>query len=712
MTPNDMEIFAARMDVIRANLSAATTGGNFRAYTVLKESDLINVPATPPALAFVLEEGEFFFLHGPEFWFGNVGTAAKGYNDRERPRWIKAPYSGMRALILASGVATIANEARLALSRIVNAGPYEFNQVYNRYGSSYWIAIENILEIIRNTTFLELNTGTDITDGELLYDVQDGDILLDNEIYCVQERTIATDSPKRLLGYPIEKAGTIPLQVTTPGIQLQYKEAKTSIAATHSNRIGYAVTSYTVAKGVTSFPVDVFPNSLPKLKLNSEIKVWKDIQKKHEVTRQGQTWEYTTSRFVAPTVNDPGNWAFEGGTWAALPVDQPYIRVTDISWNNPGEDWPTGAEVTITLAEPCPIPLICGQTIVCREPQPYLSAVAPVKSAFSFDPIGAYGGYMGSTTIQGRIRAQTKGAKLGHAGPAPVPANTKIDLYDPASENWGSGFPESQGLKHHSPARGMKIGDYVRTEDNDTMFRVNRVSKNILENPWSMNLNKTTHPLEPYFVNIYGIYIGGKYWFFPAVDKPRNPLYFAPVLPHPVIPYGKFPMLVEGMEGSVMKMAGPIPIEIPAGTRIDLYPAKDTDNVSYAYYDQWEYMHKLETYNTATFDFTKDVIWKCISSLDDLGQVLQRAKTTAEHRAYGVWMNPPYYKLKTLASLYWDSRLDVLIEDEANPDKYGEAFRVYTERRTALLSLYNTNRPSAMQKEYLSILDYHRRGLG
>jgi len=704
MTPEEMTQFHARLDIIRANLSMATTGGNFRAYTVLQVQDLDNIHIEPPAMAFVLEEGEFYFLHGPEFWFGIAGTHGA---EREDNRWIKAPYSGMRALILASNVATIAAEATAALHVIVDDGPYNFNLDYDKYGSSYWLAIENILEIIRNTTFLELNTGTDVTTGELLYDVEDGDILLDDNLYCVQERN--ENAPNHLLGYPIKKIGTQPIRESIPGIQIQDQAERQSVVATHDTRIGYAVTSHAVSQGNYSIPVSVAPNSLPILKLNSDLKQWKDIRETTEVTRSGETWEYTSSNLVAPTKDDPGNWPFSGGTWAALPIEQPHIKVSDVTWNNPGADWPAGAEVTITLAESCPIPLIYGQTMVCLDSQPYLSAVAPVKSSFSFEPIGDYGGYLNATTIVGRLRPRTKKARLGEI--PSLLANVRVDLYNPATENWGSGFPMSQGLKHHSPARGMRATDYVKMVEEDTMFRVNKVSANTLENPESMYLNKSMRPVEPPFTNIYGIRIGSEYWYWPNVENLRNLLYFTPFISNSTLPSGTYPVLVEGIEGNFLKLAAPLPADLPANTRIDLYPSIDTDVTSYAYYDPWEYMHKLETYNVAEFDLTKAGIWSYIMTLDALSQKLARCKAVAERFAYELWMTPPYCQLKPLAELFWKPEFNVLIEDESNLDKYSEALRVYNDRRSKLLALYNTYKPSAGQVEYLSILDYHRRGL-
>jgi hypothetical protein len=666
------------------------TSNNFAYIEVDDLSELDALRMNPPAMAFVRSIGDFYFLHTPEFWFGEVGTQEKAWVDREDNRWVRAPYSGQRALQVVTRFAHIANEARIALGGIINDGPKNYDGTkYAQFGSNYWGAIWNIYRRIVNAPFVELNEKTCETEGTKLYDVEDGDITLDvtgEGARFIQEQTKKLDDePLKRFGYDVTLFGSRPLSI------IDYcGHPRISFMETHPTRCGYVVTARNHVKGESVLTLSVYPPALPTPTYGQNPKRWVEqtdqqrrVQKYDYCRNVTDEWNYHT---FSRSISD-GDWSINNFCFLNYPVAWAPIRVTGASFNYPGADYPSGTEMTISLEQGCPIPITGNILFTTIDPQPYWWAVAPVREEFTLMPTGVIGGGLGETSLRGYILPRSEKGRCGEACGI-VSAGTALDLYDTAEENWG-------GMKGHSPLRGLSPGDYVHSKTCDTMYRVTKVQKNILENPSSMTLDKTTHHLLPPRPNAYGIMIGEYFEYYPQLCR-REPVYMIPSIgwAEPGLP-----LLIKGLASNRVELMAPIPFDIPANTRMNIQMAADTDFALYQYYDMWEYYYKLTRYNAAKFYITYERINAEMNKLRGLLPKVYAFQDHAIVRAEWAWMLPPYYKLVPLKDMAWDPEFD----------EYGETYdeviaNIYA-RLYALESL-KVEAPNIEQTEYMSLLDY------
>lgn len=681
---------------------------HFIAYT---EQELNQIITEPPAMAYVIETGDLYFLHGPEFWFGLVGTAEKGWNDREPNRWIRITYSGKRAIIQSTDISKVSTEALSALSQMMQTGELEFTP--NEYGGGYWSAIENAYKAFINTTFVEINTCTCETIGTKLYDIEEGDVIVENGAHFVQQRSKKLDENLTRFKYPFNLLSTKAMIEGTPGLHLHYATSpRPTFMAIHPERMCYVVTSKDHPKGSQTLQVSVYPASVPAPAYGVEPKQWKvnETTTTHVWQYQGwptKLWPLTNLSVNPPTVVDPGEWYVNKFCFINFPITYAPLKVTGFSYDQRGAQFPNGTKVSFTLEQGYPSPVITALSAFCIDDQPYWDAVAPVRNSFTIRPTGTYGGGINATAFNGYIEPRSTSGRLGASwgsGSNPwIDAGKYVDLYNPVSGNWG-------GMKGHSVLRGLSKDDYLRMPEHNNMYKVVTVNKNELENPEGVTFNTTTHYLVLPFTNTYGTEIGGYVEHYPNIVLDphavgyRGDLYVLPYCPWtpPAGDTAGLPILIQSISKGTVTLTAPIPCALPKGTRLNIYASQDTDLTLYSYYDYYEYIYKLEKYNKVHYDITNTNVVAAYNRLNALLLKAKNHKKIAEQMAGADWFTPPFFELKTLKSYKWNPDFDYF------GDTYPEVLSAIQVRMSALAALNATTIPSVVQTEVMSILDYGR----
>ena len=660
--------------------------GQFSHYRVLTEVELDQVIVAPPAVAYVEETNDVYFRHGPEYWFGNIGTAEKGWNDREEDRWVRATYTGKRAIIQATHLSEISSEAFSALFLILIKGPDDYEP--GEYGSTYWKAVETLYLMIINTTFIELNTGTCGKEGVQLYDIAEGDICIENGAQFVQERSkLLSENPKRF-GYPFNLLATKALTEGTPGLHPFFNTSREEYMSIHPERMGYVVTKQAHSKGATQLRLSVYPKSVPSPTYGTDPKRWVDriTQYPFPYFREGCGAEERQLNSLNIDLEGT-DWYLNTFCFIALPETFIPIKVNSVSYS--GGDYPYGTKVTVSLDDPYPCPLLVPLGAYCPDPQPYWNMVAPVRSAFSFKPIGIYGD-IGQTSITGYINPRSRSGRLGWTS-CRTTAGNSLDLYNPAVEGWG-------GMRGHSPLRGLSEGDKIHMPEDNAMYDVIGVSKNPLENPSSMRLNKDTHLLEDYHVNVYGVSVGPEIEWYPQITDNTVISAWCPWTP-PEGDSGGMPIIVKSISNGVATLMAPLPCDLPANTRMNLYSAKDNHMTTYAYYDYHEFCYRLAKYNKIHDDL-RDKITDEVLRLQELLRVVDAYYKEAQRLAATEWFRPPYFRLIPLRTFKWSDTFD----------HYGTTYpEVITNLQAQIREVWTlgqTGLPPILIDEYISILDY------
>jgi len=682
---------------------------HFIAYT---EQELDQIITEPPAMAYVIETGDLYFLHGPEFWFGIVGTAEKSWNDREPNRWVRITYSGKRAIIQSLDISKVSAQALATLYQMMQTGELEF--VPNDYGTSYWSAIENAYKAFINTTFVEINTCTCETVGTKLYDIEEGDVIVEDGAHFVQQRSKNLDEDPIRFKYPFNLLSTKAMVEGTPGLHLHYATTpRPTFMAIHPERMCYAVTSKDHPKGTQTLQVSVYPASVPAPSYGTDPRQWKvtTTTGTHIWQYTGwptQTWPITSLSINQPALTDPGEWYINKFCFINFPITYAPIKVTSFSYDQPGAQYPDGTKVTFTLEQGYPSPVITALSAFCTDDQPYWDAVAPVRNSFTVRPIGTYGNYINATTFHGYLNPRSKSGRLGSSwykddydSHPQISAGQRVDLYNPVSGNWG-------GMKGHSPLRGLSINDYLRMPEHNNLYKVITVGKNELENPSGVTLNLTTHHLVAPFVNVYGTAIGGNldhysnYVLDPHDVGYRGDIYVMPSCPW-TPPAGDtmgIPIIIQKISKGTITLTAPIPCALSKGTRLNIYASKDTNLTLYSYYDYYEYAYKLEKYNKVHFEITNASISAARNRLNLLYLKAKSYKKIAEQMAGADWYTPPYFVLKSLKSYKWHPDFDHF------GDTYPEILGRMQVDLNILSTLNATAIPSVVQTEVLSVLDY------
>lgn len=701
-------------------MSERNKSGNFRFLVVTTIADLDQLQLPPPAMAYVKSVGDFYFRHGPEFWFGKTGTQDKAWNDRESDKWIRAPYAGKRAIIQSTHISKLSHAAYNAIFAMILMGPKSFTG--SAYGAGYWTAIEQAFIEYLNTTFIELNTGTCETEGSKLYDIEEGDITVEAENLIgarfVQERSKLLNDTPTYHKYPFELLGTKSMILGTPGIHLHHTQARTNFMDIHPERMCYIVTAKDHSKGERIIQASVYPSSVPKPTLGSNPRQWIETRTKlHEKWPYypgqwpdpnwptPQEWDKTAFNITAPTSTTPGDWYINHFCFLNIPQtlgrqNLISLKIESITYNNPSMTFPDGALITVELEQEYPSPVLSALSTITFDEQPYWDAVAPVRRGFSFEPITSFGGYINSKTITGYIKPFSTTGRAGDTWPCAI-AGQSLDLFDPVNENWGH-------MKGHSPLRGISKNERVKMPEHDNMYRVTLTNKNRLENPSSIGLNMTTHALVRPLTNIYGEDLGGLLDYYPEITvDPGNPNYrnamellvYCPWTP-PIDDIAGVPIIIESIKNGRITLMAPLPCNIPANTRLNVYASADTDLTLYAYYDYYEFIHRLAAYNKVTYDITTAKIAQKLAELQAFAVKVNYFKSQAELIAMSIWMSPPYYVLKELRDCLWDSSFTNF------GNTYPEVQATLVNRATKLGALLATQLPPIQCVELMSILDY------
>jgi hypothetical protein len=677
--------------------------GNFCSYCVPTEKELNQLICAPPAMAFVLETGDLYFRHGPEFWFGRLGTQEKGWNDREVDRWIRAPYSGRRAIIQATHISKTSAAALGALIQMVSTGPNAFTA--NKYGASYWVAIEQAYLQYINTTFVELNTLTCDTEGSKLYDIEEGDIVIETGARFVQQRSKQLDTYPKRFNYPLELVGTKAMVEGTPGLHIFYPKTRENFMDIHPERMCYVILSKDHTKGTKTLEVDVYPASVSAPQYGSNPRQWQETRTigKHTWQYEGWdpiTWDVTNFDISAPTNATPGDWYINKFFFVNVPVANAPLKITNFAFDSAGAPYPDGLKCTITLEQGYPCPVLSALGGICFDPQPYWDAIAPVRPSLSFEPIGTYGSYIDSKTITGYLRPRSTKGKLGYAWPW-VTAGQSIDLFDTVDEQWG-------GMKGHSPLRGLSIGDYIKMPEHDNLYKVTYASKNRLENPSSFTTNKNTHPLILPLTNVYGISIGGEIEWYPNIElNPAKKDYRGTVSLLPYCPWSPpagdmmgIPIIIDSIRPKHVTLTAPLPCDLPKGTRLNIYASCDNDMVTYAYYDYYEFAYRLAKWNRVHWEMTQEAVLKDYYRMQDFYNYAYGCYDYAKTTAMYDWFIPPFFVWKPLRQFKWDDRFN----------EYGGTYpEVLTEiqrRMGEILAVAATQMPGILYTDYMSVLDY------
>ena len=306
-------------------------GGNFRFFEIVTEQDLEEIQIQPPAIAYVRKTGDFYFRHNPRYWFGNM---------EENNRWVRYSYSGKRALFRATHITELSQKCFSILAKMIALGPKgttsaDFKEIGGSSGDYYQSAY-NTLYGVWNPLLLEINAKTcqEENQGVALYDIEEGDIVVEKGIYCIHNQRKNMQTVKRDFGYELKKIGIEPLREGNPGLVIQRARPKIEFTDWHSKPLNYVICRG-ASKGATVLSCATLPDSVAKGKYAGNgkqmINTWDGISR-------GGT---PSAMLRIPTNTDQPTrpWAWEQEMWLTGPWEYVDIPVTNYS-NIAGGTWP------------------------------------------------------------------------------------------------------------------------------------------------------------------------------------------------------------------------------------------------------------------------------------------------------------------------------------------------------------------------------------
>ena len=666
---------------------------NYNFFEVTYGAELEELTVKPPAIAYVREIGDFFYRHGPEYWFGRVGTPPD-FSDREDDRWVRSQYSGARGLTRATSIEYLPAIARGMLAQLVFEGKRKFDRTqYDELarGSFYSVA-EDLWYLVHNFQLVELNEQTIGTEGERLHDIADGDIVVESQgrVWCVQEKTKSLDSSLDAYGREVTLLGQRPLIEGTPGVHVQKAvESRPEIYSSHPERIGWIVNKNDIPVGAMSFSASILPDSLP-----------------HGLERGGSQWVEDNDRSIyagepspgvtAPT--DRGNWHLQKFAWLQTPDLTVSVPVSGFTPPSEGR-MPQALNATLELEQGCPVPLISGGTVSGVNYDNWF--IPPPSGKFGWMPRGTYGGGLNETSIPIQVRgSRHEYIDIGSDQVGPEVGDRKLNLYD----SWINPI----GKRRFSNLRGIQEGDLVSISNYNHLYRVAVVKNNqvTLTNPQEITLGSgLLRNVGGGFQNLDGIWLSNVQVYWVHTYLPTNPVVTFNGWTAPDDTRG-IPLIIRSISQRTVSLMAPVAKLIPAGTRMPIWMSSDLDTVTYAYYDLHEFMFDLEQWVNYTENNIKEGIDEALEDLLEEGRELSEDLSLAREKAGGFWFTRPFYINRCLDDWLprgWVNRYGV--------NTFAEVGLALAAKRAELTKLYGIEPPSWDSVEYMSLLRYSHTGI-
>lgn len=668
---------------------------NFKFYEVTYESDLTTLNVEPPAIAYVRSVGDFFFRHGPEYWFGRAGSPEANFSDRENNRWVRGQYSGGRGLMRATNMEYLPTIAQGLLAQLIANGVKGFDAT--KYADlatgDFWKVAESLWYLSHNFQLVELNEQATGMEGIRLHDIHDGDIAVESgsRAWCVQAKTKNPDLIDKYYGRELLLIGQKPVIEGTPGIHIQKaKEVRLEITESHPERIGYVIATADIPKGAMSFTAAVHPDSLP-LATTGGGKQWIS-------TNMSDTEGYPVPSLRAPFQAEQAGkpWNLRRFAWLQTPDQSVELKVIKYSPPSSGR-MPDCLNATITLEQGCPVPLLNGGSVYGKTDKAMY--VAEPGRSFSWMPRGIYGGYFNETEINIRVGATaSENMDIGPDQQGPFKGERTIDMF----KSWINVI----GHRRFSHLRGINTKDFVSIENYNHVYAVRKVINNNLQNPITIVLS------EGLLADVgggtqqedTGMWLSNHEMCWIIGELPPNPhcSFYGWNAPDGT---NGIPLVVKNLNFNHVSLIAPVAKMIPAGTKMPIWISSDLDTVTYAYYDFYAFMFELEQWINYSEKITRSaVIDKLLEIRNIQDEEWARAYTIAENNAATFWYNHPYYVNRCL--------------DDWLPDslkKYGDTFvgasRRLGEIAGGLSRLLNTKAPAWNHEEYISLISYSHRGI-
>lgn len=669
---------------------------NYRFFEVTYEDELAQIKIAPPAIAYVRSVGDFYFRHGPEYWYGRVGTPEANFIDREDDRWVRGQFSGGRGLMRATRIEYLNVIAGQKLSQLISEGRRRFDPTkYDEISTGgFWKVAKDLWYLHHNFQFVELNEQAAGTEGVRLYDIKDGDIAVESQgrSWCVQEKTKNLGSPRTYYDRELQLIGQRPLVEGTPGLHIQKakeQEERVTLTESHPERLGYVIAQQDIPKGATSFKAAIHPDSLPRAVIGGG-KDWILDDDRGEFSG-------TPSPGVSvPKKKDqPGRpWNVRKFAWLQTPDPSVELAVTGFSPPSSGH-MPGALAATISLEQGCPVPLLGGGSVYSKSNESYF--LPPASRSFGWMPTGVYGGQFGETDLSVRVRGRAaEHIDIGSDQWGPVPGDKRIRMY------WS--WIEWAGRRRFSRLRGIKEDDLVSIDNYNHLYRVGEVEKNKLDNPLYITLaEELKYRVGGGSQTLDGIWISSAQMNWVVGSLPDNAYCSFHGWPAPDGTVG-VPLIIKNFNFNTVNLLAPVAKDIPAGTKLPIWLSTDLDSVTYAYHDFYQFMYELEQWIQFDEIITREAVIKKQEEVAEVQAQLSRELAKAKDEAAYFWYHPPYYV---------NRRLDDWFPDWAG--KYGgtfaEAGLTLAEIQKGLAKLLNTRPPTWAHEEYISLIRYSHRGI-
>lgn len=646
-----------------------------RKYEYMTTGDMHAQQVPPPAMAFVRATGELYFTHPAQYWGGQGGF-----------RWVRAQDSGGSADILAVNTTDLTGQYLSDLYALILSGPDAPSpRIIQKYGGGYQQIIYRLLGLVRSTFYAESNRPSEADPTVPMLDLESGDVAVDrgNRARFIQAplSTIPTYEGQKLY-----RIGTDPIKRGTPGIHIQEAaERRPSPISFHPERIGYIIPSQDIPQGATTFRCSVWPESLPSGEYGGG-KEW--------IVRNDQNDGEPNTQIDAPGFQQPGVW----NTRKEVYLEAPYSYVDIQATFTPLQlgTLPTTLNTTITLDRRCPMPLYFGGSLFEYTMQEYF--LDPPKLSVGWEPLGTYGGHLGSLTIPARITGQgEEKVEAGSENGGLDVGDTDIRLYRP--------WINKIGLREFSGLRGIRVNDFISVSNNPQVYRVIGVKENQLNNPSSLKITPPiAYEAKGAIQNNDGIWVS-TYEIHRIPSFPQGSLIWR-CLGWP-FPNGNtaIPLMVKKISNGFVTLHAPVPQAIPAGTRLNVWPMKDLETCTYAYHDDATFFQELDQYNELEFKFTRERLQTRIEQLSRTLVGLKNNKEQAIEAASKFWFSPPYYVNKEINQWL-----------QERYKKYGSTFLeaelTLLARQRALGQLAATSTPNVTATEYYNLINYGRGQIG
>ncbi len=667
---------------------------NFKFFEVTYPEELNDINVAPPACAYVRKVGDFYFRHGPEFWWGRVGTPEAAFSDREDNKWVRACYSGDRAQFRGMDIEYLSGQAQLALSRLISDGTKHYNITKlkefvgeDTISGGFWDVARQLWYLSHNYNLAELNEQACGTEGERLYDIESGDIVVQGpqKAWCVQGKTKNPEQVDKYFGRQLQLIGQKPLIEGTPGIHIQKRkliEQRISITESHPESLGFVVSESAIPKGATSFSCKIYPHSLPKL-VEGGGKSWVE----HEQSDSSGKPEYKLS---AP---QGAPWNVNRFAWLQSPDQVVEIGVSGFSGVSEGR-MPNALNASLTLEQGCPVPLTFGSVVYGKtEDEPYL--MKPTRS-FGWHPRGTFGGYLGKTEISIRVKAHSHSYLNVHSASG-VPEKTK--QLNPLAT-----WINKQGQESHSPLRGIKKGDFFSIDNYNHVYKVEEVDNTKTLNPFAIRFTTPLiHSIAGNWQTLDGVWVSGAEinYIIGELDDSMYTSFTGWPVP---TGGGAVPLIVKSFNFNTVTLAAPVGKTIPAGTKLPIWISTDNDSVTYCYDDFYEFMFNLEQWLEIKEGIGRKAIMEKLDHVTDLLLQIEKAHARAEEQAKLFWYQYPYYINRDLN--------DFIPEGLSH---YGSTWtgirRHFTNISLNLYKLLNIKPPSWNSRNYISLLQYSHNGI-